>query len=292
MLTFAAMETIQTARRPIRAARRGPLGLIREALREIWSRQRLLRYLVQADLTKKGANTLLGNVWWVLDPLLQMGVYVVFITIVVGNRIEGYPLFIFCAILPWKWFSSSIGDGITSVTSQERIIKQVQFPKIVLPLAAVTGGVTGFAFGMIPLFGLMLLFYAQHLSAWVALIPVVAMVQFVFTLALVVFLSAANVFFRDVGNLVRHLLRLWFYLSPALYAADRIHEVAPPGGIISTMFNLNPWTTLFESYRNLIFHGTAPLWGNLAVLLVVSLVVLGGSIVFFKRVEPSFAKVL
>ncbi len=274
------------------AVRRGAFGLIREAIREVRSRHILVRYLVQADLTKKGANTLLGNVWWVLDPLLQMVVYVVFISIVVGSRIEGYPLFIFCAILPWKWFSSSISDGITSVTSQEKIIKQVQFPKLVLPLAAVVSGIANFAFGLIPLFGLLVIFYLSHLSAWILLIPIIAAVQFVFTLALVVVLSAANVFFRDVGNLVRHLLRLWFYLSPALYAASKIDEIAAKGGIISTLFNLNPWTTLFESYRNVIFYDTAPLWGPLLFVLAASTVLLGIAVVFFKRLEPSFAKVL
>jgi len=286
------MDTAQEANRPFRAVRRGPFGLIADTIREIRSRQRLVRYLVQADLTKKGANTLLGNVWWVLDPLLQMAVYVVFITIVVGSKIEGYPLFIFCAILPWKWFSSSISDGITSVTSQERIIKQVQFPKIVLPLAAVVSGIGSFAFGLIPLAALLVLFYASHLSPWLVLIPVVAAVQFVFSLALVVFLSAANVFFRDVGNLIRHLLRLWFYLSPALYAASKVDEIAAKGGLVSTLFNLNPWATLFESYRNVMFYGTAPLWTSLFWLLIASTILLALAIVFFKRLEPSFAKVL
>ncbi|HET9614647.1 MAG TPA: hypothetical protein VFP22_07530, partial [Candidatus Limnocylindrales bacterium] len=160
------METATEALTAPPRARRSALGLIREAIRETISRQNLVRYLVQADLTKKGADTLLGNVWWVLDPLLQMVVYVAFITIVVGSRQEAYPLFIFCAILPWKWFSSSVSDGITSVTSQERIIKQVQFPKIVLPVAAVVSGIGNFAFGLIPLLGLLVLFYGSHFSAW------------------------------------------------------------------------------------------------------------------------------
>ena len=78
-------------------------------------RRRLIAYLVQADMKKKGADTLLGNIWWVLDPLLQMVVYVVFISVVLGRGGPDYPLFIFAAILPWKWFQSSIQDGITSV---------------------------------------------------------------------------------------------------------------------------------------------------------------------------------
>lgn len=263
-----------------------------EAVREVRSRRRLVRYLVDADLQKKGANTLLGNIWWILDPLLQMAVYVVFVSVIVGSTQDAYPLFIFCAILPWKWFTSSIGDGITSVTAQETIIKQVQFPKIVLPLAAVVGGIVNFAFGMIPLAALLILFYSSHISAWLVLIPVVAAVQFVFTLALAVFLSAANVFFRDVGNVFRHLLRLWFYLSPALYSADKIDSIAAKGGIISRLFNLNPWASMFESYRNLIYYKTGPEWTSLLGVVVVSFVLLALSVIFFKRTEPSFAKVL
>jgi ABC-type polysaccharide/polyol phosphate export permease len=286
------MEVAQGTRAALRPARRSSLRLLMESFREIRSRRRLVRYLVDADLQKKGANTLLGNIWWVLDPLLQMVVYVVFVSIIVSSKQDAYPLFIFCAILPWKWFTSSIGDGITSVTAQEQIIKQVQFPKVVLPLAAVVSGIVNFAFGMIPLAMLLIVFYSSHISAWLLLIPVVAVVQFVFTLALAVFLSAANVFFRDVGNLIRHLLRLWFYLSPALYSASQIDSITSRGGVLSKVFNLNPWAAMFTSYRNLIYYDTGPLWTNLLGVLVVSIILLVLALIFFKRVEPSFAKVL
>ena len=91
-------------------------------------------------MKRKGADTLLGNIWWVLDPLLQMGVYVVFVAIILQTPQPDYPLFILSAILPWKWFTSSINDATSSVVSQERLIKQIQFPKIVLPVAATTAG--------------------------------------------------------------------------------------------------------------------------------------------------------
>ena len=100
------------------AVRPGPLGLLREALTEMIGRRRLIAYLVQADMKKKGADTLLGNIWWVLDPLLQMVVYVVFVSVVLQRGGPDYPLFIFSAILPWKWFQTSVQDGITSVTSR------------------------------------------------------------------------------------------------------------------------------------------------------------------------------
>jgi lipopolysaccharide transport system permease protein len=286
------MGTTQEIHARFRRARRGPVDLVREGAADIWSRRRLARYLVQADLVKKGSDTVLGNIWWVLDPLLQMAVYVVFVSIISTSTKPAYPLFIFAAILPWKWFASSVGDAITSVTSQERIIKQVQFPKIVLPVASVSSGIVNFAFGLIPLVALILIFFPSYLSPWIVLIPVVAAVQFLFTLAVSMFLSATNVFYRDVGNVIRNLLRLVFYLSPSLYSLDQVKHVTDKSRILELAFNLNPFTTLLESYRNLIYYGQAPEWTALAILTGVSIVLLLLGVYFFKRLEPAFAKVL
>jgi lipopolysaccharide transport system permease protein len=275
------------------SVRPGAFGLVAEGFREIWSRRRLIGYIVRADMKKKGADTVLGNLWWVIDPLLQMLVYVVLVTVIRGGATTpDYPLFIFSAILPWKWFSSSVGDGVTSVTGQEALIKQVQFPKIILPFAAVLAGIVSFAFGLIPLAAILVLLYPDRISATLLLIPVVAAVQFVFTMGMAVLVSAANVFFRDVGNVARHLLRLWFYLSPALYSASELESLLKRQGPISIILNLNPFTALFESYRNVIYYGTLPEWIGLFRVLGVSVVLVLLAVLLFKRVEPAFAKVL
>jgi ABC-type polysaccharide/polyol phosphate export permease len=284
MATSAQTRRIRAARRP------GSLELIAEGLSEIWSHRRLVRYLVRADLRKHGSDTFLGNVWWILDPLLQMAVYVVLISIIFRQTTPDYPLFVFAAILPWKWYSTAVNDGIVSVTSRDRIIKQVKFPKIVLPVAAAVGGIVNFAFGLIPLFALTLLFYSDRWSATLVLIPVIAAVQFVFSLATAIFVSAVNVFFRDIANVARHGLRLWFYLSPALYAYSDV--AGRLDGLVGRILQLNPWTHLFESYRDVIYNERLPDFVGLAVVLVVSIFLLGLATLFFKRVEPSFAKVL
>jgi ABC-type polysaccharide/polyol phosphate export permease len=284
MATTAEAPTYRAARRP------GAIELVGDGLREIWSHRRLTRYLVRADLKRDGSDTLLGNIWWVLDPLLQMVVYVVLVQVIFKINKPDYPLFVFSAILPWKWFSSAVNDGISSVTSRDRIIKQVKFPKIVLPVSATVGGIANFAFGMIPLLGLMILFYSDRISAYLLLIPLIAAVQFVFSLAFAILVSGVNVFFRDIANVARHALRLWFYLSPALYS---YHDVAGRlGGVVGKLQVLNPWTPLFESYRDVIYNGTMPNWLWLFALLVGSTIFLGLATLFFKRVEPSFAKVL
>jgi lipopolysaccharide transport system permease protein len=280
------------------AARSGPLALIGEATREVVSRRRLVRYLVQADIKRRGANTFLGNLWWVLDPLLLMLVYVVLVAIIARRPVDDYPLFIFAAILPWKWFTSAVTDSTGSIVNQHRLIKQIAFPKVVLPIAAVTAGVVGFGFGMVTLAGIMLL-YLDRLSPLILLVPVIAVVQYVFTLGVALLVAAGNVFVRDLANVMRHLLRLWFYLSPGLYSLAMLEDVPffQENPVLITLASLNPFAVLFEAYRSVIY-GTPdgppvmPDWTALGILLVVSIGFVAVATVVFKRLEPTFAKVL
>jgi ABC-2 type transport system permease protein len=124
------------------------------------------------------------------------------------------------------------------------------------------------------------------------LIPVIAVVQFAFTLAVSIALSSLNVFYRDVGNLARHFLRLWFYLSPGLYSIDLLKEAGRDYPELLQIVLLNPFAVLFEAYRDVIYVGRAPDWLGLAILLVVSLGFVALATLLFKRVEPAFAKVL
>jgi len=302
VLPFRAMSATSEAPAAYRntADDPGAIGLIREAIADVRSRRRLVRYLVAADMHKRGADTLLGNLWWVIDPLLQMVVYVVLVTLISrGQNIEHYPLFIFAAILPWKWFSASVTDATTSVTSQDRLIKQIQFPKIVLPVAATSAGVVGFAFGLIPLAAIILISLGSF-SPFLLFLPVIAAVQFLFTLAFALFMAAGNVFFRDLGNVSRHLLRLWFYLSPALYSLAVLDEVRllDQFPILRVLLQLNPFAILFEAYRAVIWgvpgdiSPRLPDLSGLGLLAVGSLVFLAVATVVFKRLEPKFAKVL
>jgi lipopolysaccharide transport system permease protein len=281
------------------AGDRGPVRLVAEGIADVRSRRRLVRYLVQADIHKRGADTLLGNIWWVLDPLLQMVVYVVFVSIIVRNPNPDYPLFIFAAILPWKWFSASITDATSSIVRQGELIKQIQFPKIVLPVAASTAGIVSFAFGTIALAFLML-FFSTRITPFLLFIPVIAAVQFVFTLACSFLVAAGNVFFRDLGNVVGHVLRLWWFLSPGLYSLANFDQLNffKSNPLLLRVVNANPFAILFESYRTVIYGTPSappdapPNFVALAVLLVASLGLLAVTTYVFKRLEPNFAKVV
>lgn len=281
-----------------RRQRPGAIGLIRAGLSELIGRRRLTRYLVGADIKRTHSDTALGQLWWIIDPLLQMAVYIVLVTIIFQRPTPDYALFIFAAILPWKWFTTTLNDATLSVTGRQGLIRQIQFPKIVLPSSAVIAGTWSFLFGLIAL-GIVYLFYLDRLTIWVVCIPVIAAAQFLFTMALGILLSSLNAFFRDIQNVLRHALRLWFYLSPALYSLSIIASGHPS---IYALLKLNPFAVLFDSYRSVIWGSEPssgvylppgpPDWLGLLVLTGFSGLLLLFAILIFKRAEPAFARIL
>jgi ABC-type polysaccharide/polyol phosphate export permease len=186
------------------------------------------------------------------------------------------------------------------VVSQAGLIRQIAFPKIVLPISVTTANTVGFIWGLIPLFALML-FYANRITIMLLWIPVIAVVQYAFSLASGIFFSAANVFFRDLGNVSTHALRLWWFLSPGLYAIDQLDELnfIKDHHWIHTLANINPFAVLFTAYRDVIYGASNGIDGprppdlaSLGILFLASIVLIGLATIFFKRAEPEFAKVL
>jgi len=273
---------------------RGAFSLLRQGLSDLTTRLHLIRYLVGAELKRTHANTAAGTLWWILDPILQMGVYWVLVAVIFQRATPDILLFLFVGILPWKWFATTLAETSTSITSRQGLIRQLQFPKIVLPAAATAAGTVSFVFGFVAL-ALLYLLYPSRLSWWILALPIVAAVQFVFTLALGILLAALNSFFRDVQNVLRHVTRLWMYLSPVLYSLDQLEGQDTARQILG----LNPMAWILQGYRNALYgtekvgaHGVMPEWLPLLAVLGISVLLLGVAIIFFKRVEPSFARIL
>ena len=287
------MEYVNASRVQTRS-NRGPsgFGLATIGLRELWSRRLLIGYLVRAQMHRVGADRVLGNLWWVLDPVFQVMLYTLVIEVLLGRGQPDYPLFIFAAVLPWKWFTSAISDATSAVTSRERLVRGLWFPKIVLPAATTLAGLVHLGFGFLVLGAVLVVGYPERLSLWLLAIPAIAAVQLVLTLALAFAVSAATVFYRDLGNLARHVLRFWFYLSPALYGVEVIDTIGERVAFLGQLARLNPFYTLLGSYRQVIYDGAAPDWHGLLVVLLMSSMALLVAAAMFKRAEPSFAKVL
>lgn len=271
--------------------RQGPLRTIIETLRSVYQRRRLLLYLTIARVRQDGSNSLIGNLWLVIDPAVQLAIYYFLVGVVLNRPQANFPLFLFAAILPWRWFTSALTTATESVRSRDKVMRQIAFPQIVLPLSAIAASTTSFLFGLIPLFSLYVV-YPDRLTAWVLALPVVIAVQILWTLPLAIIFSAINVFFRDTGNFVRHGLRIGFYVSPALFSFEKIQQVLAPHPPAHLLLELNPLAWILTAYRDILYEGRSPDWVAIFVVGVASLPFTLLSMYAFRRMAPSFVKVL
>jgi ABC-type polysaccharide/polyol phosphate export permease len=271
--------------------RRGSIGTILESLAALVERRRLVWYLTISEIRNKGANSLLGNIWWFLDPALQLFVYFLLVSVIFQQAQPAILLFLGSAILPWKWFSAALASATTSVRGREQVMRQIAFPHLVLPASSVLASVANFAFALVPL-GALYLLYLDRLTPWALAVLPVALVQFLWTVPVVIMLSAVAVFFRDISNFIPHGLRIWFYLSPALFPLEKLQALGDQYPWFGFFVTINPFTWLFSGYRDALYYGRSPQWEVLGILALASIPATLLSIYFFRRVSPLFVKVL
>jgi ABC-type polysaccharide/polyol phosphate export permease len=283
--------TTQSTELTVGRPRRGSIGTILESLASLLERRRLVWYLTISEIRNKGTNSLLGNVWWFLDPALQLFVYFLLVSVIFQQAQPAILLFLGSAILPWKWFTAALASATTSVRGREQVMRQIAFPHIVLPTASVLASVGNFLFALVPL-GALFLLYPDRLTPWAIAILPVAVVQLLWTIPAVILLSAVAVFFRDISNFIPHGLRLWFYLSPALFPIETLRDIGSRHPWFNFFVDINPFTWIFSGYRDALYYGRAPEWGALGVLALASVPVTLISIYLFRRASPLFVKVL
>jgi lipopolysaccharide transport system permease protein/teichoic acid transport system permease protein len=266
----------------------GRRSLVRDAVEEVRAVARyrhLLRYLTASNLRTENANTVLGFVWWVLDPLLQMAVYVLLVMVLLKRGGPDFPIFVLTAVIAFELFAKGARNMVTGTVRKERSMREIPFPKAVLPLSAILAASVHFAFAFCVLL-LVAIPFGFLPSAYALLAIPVALIQIVFTLGVGFFLAAFNVFFRDTTKLIRYVFRIGFYLSPTLYPVSAVPER------FRDIYELNPFATLIPAYRDLVMGHTLPDFGALGIVAAASVVVLVLGYLFFVRLEPWFPKLV
>lgn len=263
----------------------------------MWSNlARLFRYrgliqsLVARELKARYRGSVLGFFWSFVNPLLLLGIYTfVFATIMKNDdvRTTPYAVFMFCGILPWTWFSSSMLEASNSLISGGNLIKKVLFPAEVLPIVAVLSNMVHFFLGLPILFGFML--YNAHLPHYPGVLwfPLIVLIQLIFTISCVLVMSALTVHFRDLRDLLANVITLWFFATPIIYPHFSVGVKNYIG-----YFKWNPMYHLVVSYQESLFF---EIFGHGQWLLVLG----GASVVFFlaaywlfDRLRDSFAEVV
>jgi len=221
------------------------------SLRHLFRYRALVASLVARELKARDRGSVLGFFWSFVNPLLSLLIYTFVFTVVMpgvrSQTMEPYALFMFCGILPWTWFSSSLLEASNVLIAGGNLIRKVLFPAEVLPLVTVFSGLVHFCFGL-PILAGFLIYYRVPVEPLDLLwFPLIVLVQLVLTAGLALLVSALTVHFRDVRDLLQNLVTLWFFATPIIYPLAMVPVDIQP------LLNLNPFTHLAVSYQEVLF---------------------------------------
>ena len=259
-------------------------------LRQLVRYRALIQSLVTRELKARYRGSVLGFFWSFINPLLLLVVYSFVFTVVLPGthppEIEPYALFMFCGILPWTWFSSSLTEAANSLMAGGNLIKKVLFPAEILPIVAVLSNMMHFFFGLPILLAFLVWFRPTITFTEVLWFPVIVAVQLLFTLGLSLILAALTVHFRDIKDILSNLLTLWFFATPIIYPMH-----LAPGTISKAVLNANPFSHFAVSYQEILFYeGPFGHWKWLLGVFLGSVLLFLFGYFLFDRLRDSFAE--
>jgi lipopolysaccharide transport system permease protein len=253
-------------------------------LREVWQYRELLFFFVWRDVKVRYKQTVLGITWAVIQPLFAMVIFAFFFGRIAKLPSDGlpYPLFAYAGLLPWTLFANAVTNGSNSLISSSNLVTKVYFPRILVPIAAVTTGLVDFALALLMLVPLMLFMHFRPSPAALIVIPVSTALAFLTAAALATWLSALVVRFRDLRHVVPFLVQLWMFATPIIYPLSMVPAKW------RWLVNLNPMAPIVEAFRGSLSGRPVDVRGLEWAAVLGVLLIISGS-VYFRRLERLFA---
>ena len=256
-------------------------------LKELWNYRELLFILVWRDIKVRYKQTALGALWAILQPVLATVVFSIFFGRFAKVPSDGipYPVFAYVGLLPWQLFAYSLTESANSLVSNQNLIKKVYFPRLIIPLSAVLAGLVDFAIAFVVLLGL---FWKYHIvpSASLVVLPVFIVLAVASALAIGLWLSALNVQYRDVRYTIPFLTQLWLFATPVVYPSSLVPAKW------RALYGLNPMAGVVEGFRWALLGKAAnpgPLiWVSAGMVVLLLL----GGVIYFRRMESTFADIV
>jgi len=263
-------------------------GWVPLKLSELWEYREVLYYLVWRDIKVRYRQTVMGALWAIIQPLMTMVVFSVFLGGFAKVPSDGapYPLFAFAALVPWSFFANGLAQSANSLVASGNLITKVYFPRLLVPMGRVLSGLPDIGLSFLVLLVLVAWYGHLHPSLSLMWLPFLASVAFLTALGVGLWLSALNVRYRDVQHAVPFLIQIWMFATPIAYPSSLLPEPW------RTVYGLNPMVGVVEGFRwALLGSGRAP-GLPLVVSVVAAVVLLVSGAFFFRRVERTFADVV
>ena len=262
-------------------------GLLFMDWAELWEYRELLYALVIRELKIRYKQTAIGVSWVILQPLITMMIFTVIFGYLAKIPSDGvwYPVFALTALLPWTYFSQAVSRSGTALVGNANLVSKIYFPRILLPLSMIVAPLVDLALSLVLLFGM--LFYAGIPLTWkVGTLPVFLVIAMCASIGIGLFVSAANVKYRDVGHAIPFLIQIWMFVSPIAYPVSLVPERW------RFLYGLNPMTGVIEGFRWALLGQTAPDFVVMTASFAVFILLVAAGLIYFRQMERHFADVI
>lgn len=262
-------------------------GWVSLGLRELWQYRELLYFLAWREVKVRYKQTAIGAAWAVIQPLMTMVIFTVIFGKFAKLPSDGfpYPVFAYTALLPWTYFAQALARTGSSLVGDANLIRKIYFPRLIIPLATVSVPIVDFFLSFLILLGMMA-WYGITPTWGVFMLPLFLCLALMTALAVGLWLSPLNVRYRDVGLTIPFLVQLGMYLSPVAYSISLVPEQW------RLVYSLNPMVGVIEGFRWALLGKESPNFGVIAISALMVMVLLAGGLVFFRRMERTFADVI
>lgn len=259
---------------------------IKAQFREIIQYKDLLYFLVLRDLKVRYKQTVIGSAWAILQPFIQMVVFSIFFGKLAGIPSDNapYPIFVYSALLPWTFFANALTSCNNSIIGNSGLITKVYFPRLIIPLSAVSVCIVDLLLSFVVLIGVMWYYHFSITVNFIMILPLfLATIFTVFGIGTL--LAALSVTYRDFRHIVPFGIQIWLFATPVIYPSSIV------GAKYQFILNLNPMAGLISGFRSAILNKQFD-WGFIGVSFSVSMLFFVAAILYFNRVEKRFADII
>jgi lipopolysaccharide transport system permease protein len=263
-------------------------GWVPLRLSELWQYREILYFLIWRDIKVRYKQTVIGAAWAIVQPLMTMVVFSIFLGGLAKVPSDGipYPVFSFCALVPWAFFANGLTQSSQSLVSSSHLITKVYFPRLLIPTARVLAGLPDLGLAFLVLLGIIWYYGLRPSPLLVLWLPAFILLALVTALGFGLWLSALNVKYRDIQHAIPFLTQLWLFATPIAYPASLVP------GPWRTLYALNPMVGVVEGFRwTLLGSGDSPGVMSAASALAALVILVTGAF-FFRRVERTFADLI
>lgn len=270
-------------------------GLFEVDLKEIWRYRDLWSLFVKRSIKVQYKQTILGPLWWLIQPALTVIMYMVVFGGIAGIPTDGIPqpLFYLGGVCMWQYFSSCLTSTSNTFVSNAGIFGKVYFPRLIMPLSTVTSNLVRFGI-QLGLFVIVYVYYAIMGMAptpnwYLLLFPLLVVMMAGLALGFGIIISSMTTKYRDLQILFSFVVQLWMYATPIVYPLSRVAGKQKWGFDVADIMCLNPVTPVIETFKHgALGAGEFVGWGWLAYSFIFMLLLLTVGILIFNKVQKSF----